>query len=161
MVDLDTLSIVLTGVGLIVAIIYYAQILRNTSKARQRELIIQRSQSYNMEYTRAYMKVRAMTDWKDAEDWYEKYGNNPESGSTWLYIMRLYAMAGLHLREGADPELLFELYPANAIMNLWERFEPVFRYQIERSNDPRRWESLEYLYNEAKKRYPDITPSWR
>ena len=149
--------------SLIVGIIYYLTIMRNNNNARQREMIIQRSQSYSLEYTRAFLEVRNMTDWEDAEEWEEKYGRttNPEARSKWLYIMRLYTLAGLHLKEGADPDLLFELYPHGAVMMLWEQFEPVIRYARERSNNPRRWKPFEYLYNEAKKRYPDITPSWR
>lgn len=42
MVDYNTLSLVLTGIGLILAITTYTVTLRNTGKARQRELIFQR-----------------------------------------------------------------------------------------------------------------------
>jgi len=53
--------------------------------------------------------VWSMTDWEDAEDFYEKYGpgTNPEASAKWLYVMRMHTLAGLHLKEGAgsiDPQ---------------------------------------------------------
>ena len=155
---LQSISILISSFGIIVAFIYYAQVLRNTRKASQRELILQRS-NQSMDYARAYMEVRSMTNWESGEDWYAKYGpaTNPEASANWLHIMRLYDLAGLYLREGADPDLLFALYTYGSVISLWERFEPVFLYQREVRNDPLRWEPFEYLYNEAKKRYREIT----
>ena len=85
-----TLPIVLQiiqTVSLIIGIVYYISIMRNqqrtrelslkareeAEKARQRDMIIQRSQSYGLEYMRAYTDVRGMTDWVDAEDFMRKY----------------------------------------------------------------------------------------
>ena len=157
--------------SLVVGIIYYLTIMRNTQKTRelslkaqeeaernrQRDMIIQRSQTYGLDWMRAWYEVSNMTDWEDAEDFNQKYRRS-ESRAKWMYLMRQYTLAGLHLKEGADPDLLFYLYPPYSIMTLWERFEPVLRSQNERTNDPNMWEPFEYLYNEAKKRYPDVTP---
>ena len=174
---------VVQTIALIVGIVYYITIMRNqqrtrelslkaqeeAEKARQRDMIIQRSHIYGLEYMRAYTDVRGMTDWEDAEEFVKKYvgstnversrrePENVEAVTKWLYVMRLYTMAGLHLRNGADPDLLFELYPYTTVMSLWEQFEPVFRYQRNIRNAPGMWEPFEYLYNEAKKRYPDVT----
>jgi len=182
-----TLPIVLQliqTVALLVGIIYYIMTIRvnqrnqeialrnqelaliaqeKAEKNRQRDMIIQRSQSYGLEYTSAYMEVNNMTDWETPEEFLDKYGAevNPEANSKWTYIMRLYEMAGLHLQEGADPEILFELWPVMAVLNLWERFEPVIKYQRERNNAPFMYEPFEYLYKEVKKKYPDVIPSWR
>jgi hypothetical protein len=106
------------------------------------------------------MEVRSMTDWEDAEDWEKKYGRkaNPEAAAKWNYIMRIYGLGGIHLQEGADPDLLFKLYPLSAVIPLWEQFEPIIMFWRERLNDPRMWEPFEYLYNEAKKRAPELTP---
>jgi hypothetical protein len=158
MVDYQNLSIVLTGVGLIIALVYYSMTLRYTSKARQRQLIMQRSQTYSVEYQKAWSEVMNMSDWEDAEDWVKKYGQraNPEANSKWMYIMRIYGLGGIHLQEGADPDLLFKLYPLSAIIPLWEQFEPIIMFIRESIKDPHMWEPLEYLYNEAKKRAPEL-----
>ena len=159
MVDYQNLSIVLTGVGLIIALVYQSMTLRYTSKARQRELIMQRSQTYSFEYLKTWSEVIGMSDWEDPIDWAKKYGRkaNPEAYSKWMYIMRVIGLGGLHLQEGADPDLLFKLYPMSAIIPLWEQFEPIIMFMRERMNDPHIWEPLEYLYNEAKKRAPELT----
>ena len=155
----------LQTIALIVGIVYYITIMRNqqrtrelalkaqevAEKARQRDMIIQRSQTYGLEWMRAWGEINKMTDWQDVEDFMEKYAGT-ESRAKWLYIVRQYTLAGLHLKEGADPDLLFQLYTPYSIMTLWERFEPVFRSQKEMGL----WEPFEYLYNEAKKRHPNI-----
>jgi hypothetical protein len=100
-----------------------------------------------------------MSDWEDAEDWTKKYGRkaNLEAYSKWMYIMRDYGLAGIYLQEGADPDLLFKLYPLSAVIPMWEQFEPIIMAMRERLNDPHMWEPFEYLYNEAKKRAPELT----
>ncbi len=57
-----------------------------------------------------------MRDWKDYDEFERKYGReaNIDASSKWLYIMRIYNLAGLYLKEGADPDLMFKLYPASA-----------------------------------------------
>ena len=139
MVDYQSLSIVLTGVGLIIALVYYIMTLRYTSKARQRKLIMQRSHIYNVEYQKAWYEVLGMSDWEDAEDWAKTCGRkaNLEAYSKWMYIMRDFGLAGIHLQEGADPDLLFKLYPLSAVIPLWEQFEPIIMVIRERLNDPR------------------------
>ena len=157
MVEVD-ISIIFAGLSIAASILYYASVLRNANKARQRELIMQRTQTYSVEYSKAWGEVMLVRDWEDAEEWEEKYGlkANPEAYSKWNYIMRIYGLGGMYLQEGADPDLLFKLYPLSAIIPLWERFEPIIMAIRERVNDPHMWEPLEYLYNEAKKRAPEI-----
>jgi len=164
MIDLDTLSIVLTGIGIIVAIIYYTLTLRNTSKARQRELILQRFQGYSFEYMEAFVDVENFTDWEDSNDFLEKYGpeKNPEAFSKYLYTMSIYNLAGVFLKEKiADAELIFQLYQPNTIIGMWEKFEPLTLALRERRKYPEYREPFEFLYNEAKKRYPEIQESFK
>ena len=160
MVSLEVAAILLSGIGISASLVYYANILRNANKTRQRELIIQRSQTYSLEYMRTMNDVFNQLDWEDAEEWERKYGRytNPEENAKWTYIMRNYTLAGLLLRQGADPDLPFELYPYSSVIGLWETFKPVVQYLRERTNDPSIYEPFEYLYKEAKKRKPDYAP---
>jgi hypothetical protein len=61
------------------------------------------------------------------------------------------------LREGADPDLIFELYPYFAVIGLWEQFESVIMYRRVLRDNPNLDDSFEFLYREAKKRYPDLS----
>jgi len=163
MVDYGTISIVLTGIGLIVAITYYTLTLRNTSKARQRELILQRFQGYDLEYMEAFVDVENITDWEDVDEFLKKYGpeSNPEAFSKYLYAMSIYNLAGVFLKEKiADADLIFQLYQPNTVIGMWEKFEPITRYFRERRRYPDYREPFEFLYNEAKKRYPEIQESF-
>jgi hypothetical protein len=172
-----SLSIVLQivqTIGILVGIVYYLTIMRNTQrtrelslkaqeeaeKNRQRDMIIQRSQSYSLEYIRTFNEVMLMTDWETPEEWDEKYyrTNNVEAFSKWNYITRLYEMAGLLMRQGADPDIIFAFYPEGAVINLWEQYESIVHYMRDKWGPPF-LDSLEYLYNEAKKRQPELSPS--
>jgi len=158
LVNYQTLSIILTGIGIMIAFIYYAQVLRNTSRARERELVYQKFQSISLEYVRTFNEVMLMRDWENAEEWEEKYGreNNLDAYSKWNYVTRHYQMAGILLKQGADPDIIFELYPDGAVINLWELFEPIMEHMKVKSKNRMRLDNLEYLYSEAKKRRPEI-----
>jgi len=155
MVELD-ISIIFAGLSIAASVVYYASVLQNANKARDRELIYQKFQSISIEYIKTFNEVMTMKDWKHAEEWEEKYGqeNNLEAFSKWNYVMLLYQLAGLLLIQGADPDLIFELYPAGAVIELFELYEPVFEYMTSKKS----WnlDNLYYLYNEAKKRRPEV-----
>ena len=174
-----TLSVILQivqTVGILVGIIYYLTIMRNTQRtrelslkaqeeaerSRQRELILLRSQSYSLEYITAYTETVGMDDWNTVEEFHSKYGReaNPEAFAKWLYIRSVYNFAGLLLKEkGTDPELIFQLYSPNSIIGLWEQHESIINEVRTRFNHPTYWEPFEFLYKEAKKRYPELAPS--
>jgi hypothetical protein len=161
-----TLPIVLQivqTIALIVGIAYYITIMRNSQKAQQEsekarrnELVFQKLQNISLEYARTFNEVMTMKDWNDVEEWEEKYGqgNNVEAFSKWNYVIRHYQLAGLLLKQGADSDIIFELYPDGAVINLFELYEPVIKYM--KSEKSWNLENLENLYSMAKKRRPDI-----
>jgi len=158
MIDLDTLSIVLTGIGLIIALVYYSMTLRHTSKARQKDLVFQRYQDYGQGFGKALAEVSAL-EWETVEDWHRKYSvlADPDAWSSYLYISRLYNMAGVLLMENvAEADLIYKLYDPATLISFWERHEPIVLYRRERVNDPSFYEPFEFLYKEAKRRFPDV-----
>lgn len=172
-----TLPIILQSVqtvGILVGIIYYLTIMRNqqktrelalkaqeeAEKSRRRGMILLRSQIYSLEYYRAYTATVGMDDWKTVEEFHSKYGRqaNPEAFAQWLYVRSVFNTAGLLLRENTvDPDLIFQLYAPNAVIGLWEQQEPVIQEARTRFKHPTYWEPFEYLYKEAKKRYPEVS----
>jgi len=148
---------VIRTVGILVGVVYYITIMRNSQraqqeseKARRNELVFQKFQNITLEYARTFNEVMIMKDWKDAEEWEEKYGrdNNVEAYSKWNYVIRHYQLAGLLLKQGADPDIIFELYPDGAVINLFELYEPVVEYM--KSEKSWNFENLENLYSMAK-----------
>jgi hypothetical protein len=161
--------------GILVGIIYYITIMRNAQKtrelslkaqeeaerARQRDMIFQKVQSLSLEYTRTFADVMSYTGWKDVEEFNEKYGwrSNPEAWSKLLLIERIYNSVGILLKENmVNADIVFELYPPNAILRMWEQFLPLWKEARSRFNNPEHLKSFEFLYNETKKRYPDVSP---
>jgi hypothetical protein len=115
--------------GILVGIVYYITIMRNqqraqreAEKSRRNELVYGKLQNISLEYATSFNEVMTLRDWRDPEEWEEKYGrnNNLEAFSKWNYIIRHYTLAGLLLKQGADPEIIFELYPYGAVINLYE-----------------------------------------
>ena len=159
MISLENVLQIIPALGVIIALVYYSMTLRYTTKARQRELIFLRAQSYSLEYADAYADVTKMDDWSTVPEFHSKYGveANPRAFAKWLYIRNVFNTAGLLLMEKeADPDLIFSLYAPNAIIRLWDHHEPLIKEARERFKYPDYYMPFEYLYNEAKKRYPDI-----
>jgi len=157
---IEYLPLVLTGCSITASILYYAMVLRNAEKTKQRNLILQRGQEYGVEYGIAFATASNLTDWNTVEEFQEKYGSktNPEKWSQYLYITRTYNIAGILLKENmADVDLIFKLYPPNAVIRVWELFEPITMNLRKRRNFPEAYESFEFLYKQAKQRYPNIT----
>ena len=172
MVDVN-LSIVLQIVqttGIVVGIIYYLTIMRNQQRAteqrrkeRQRELIFQKHQSYTKEYFQTLWEVTQYKDWKTPEEFIEKHGppNNTHDYANYSYTMRQFHLAGLLLMENKEEaDLIFKLYPPQAIMGTWEQYKPIIMRTRETRNNPEHLSAFEYLFKEAKKRYPEIRPQW-
>jgi len=159
MVSLEVIAILLSGIGITTSLFYYSNVLTNTNKARQRDTVFQKLQGFNLEYSKTYVEVASYTDWKTPDEFREKYGRitNPEAYAKYLYINRVYELAGILLMEKmADPELLFRLYPYGAVISLWETFSPLILDQRNIRKNPGRNLAFEFLYNEARKRYPEI-----
>ena len=156
-----TLPIVLQVIqtlGILVGIIYYITIMRNTSRTRQTELLFQRHK-VDLDYVRSWADVILVQDWKTIEELEERYPWNThfEERTRVLYILNTYNNLGIMLKEKVtDPNLLFELYPPSGVMTTWKKYEEFVRNMRSRSNDPLTYGGFEFLYDEAKRLYPNV-----
>ena len=153
-ITFQTISIVIAATTVVIGVINSIISGRREEKQRQEQMILQRFQGYGLEYTRSWNEVRNTLDWKDVGEFNQKYHRtkNLEFSSKWLYVMATYNLAGISLKRGADPDLIFLLYPPNAVITLWEQYKPVVENIRENSNYPLFMEPMEFLSNEAKKR---------
>ena len=167
-----TLQIVLQiiqTVSLVVGIIYYITIMRNTQrtreaslklqeeaeKSRQREMIFLRFQGFDKTYHSAIDDVLSQ-DWGNTFDDYLK--QSPESRANFNYVQVRYNNLGVMLKhEMMDPDLFYEVFPTGNIIRFWEKMEDIILDYRRRTQDLTYNEGLEYLYNEARKRFPDIS----
>jgi len=153
MVTVETISIVFTGLSISLAAFYYISTLRNAEKTRQREQIYLRFQSFDMPYMRALADVMPK-DWTNLEEYTSL---DPETRANHSFLLTRYQNIGLMLKEKMmDPDLLFQIFNPQFIMRLWEKSENGIKGNRETNNYPTYMDAFEYLYNETKKRYPDI-----
>lgn len=169
-----TLQIVLQiiqTVSLVVGIFHYLTILRNqqrtrelslkaqeeAEKARQREQIVIRYQSFDKTYHLAIEDVLSQ-EWGNTHK--EYYTHSNESRANFNYVQVRYNNLGVMLKnEMIDADFFFQVFPTRNIMRFWEKMEKIILDYRERTKDFSYNEGFEYLYNEAKKRYPDMITS--
>ena len=172
---IETIGFIFTGLGLTASIIYYANILANANKtrelqlkaqeeaekARQKEQIQLRIQSADLPYIKAWSNVLSKKV-STLEEWDEIYHpiKNPELFAEVLFIQARFQSIGVMLKEKLiEPELLYKIYTPNLILITWEHYRRKLLTRRAEVNDPTMWGEFEYLYEETKKRYPDVTPT--
>ena len=156
-------------VSLVVGIIYYITIMRNqqrtretslklqeeAEKSRQREMIFLRFQGFDKTYHEASSDVMSQ-EWGSTMDDYRKH--SLESRTNFNYVQVKYNNLGIMLKyEMMDPDLFYQVFPIGNIIRFWEKMENIILDYRETTKDNTYNEGFEYLYNEAKKRFPDIS----
>ena len=120
-----------------------------------------RFQINDLDYMKAYTYL-VSKDFTNNIEFLEHFDieTNPEGWANYIYIGTRYQNIGLLLKEGLiDPDLVFEIFNPMVIIQLWEKIRVVeFETRI-RNKHPKHYDAFEYLYDEAKKRFPDITPT--
>ncbi len=166
MVDIQTVGIVVTAVSVTVAAIYYVFNMRNAEKARRREIIFRKLPAQDSYYYDALYTASKMTDFNTPEEFVKKHSIwvNHDGFCKLMYILNNYNLVGLLLEEKlVSAEEIFQIYPPNMFVGLYEKFEfMVQRNRFSSSGEeanPEFFRSLEYLYREAKRRYPKLEPS--
>lgn len=98
MVDYQTISIVLTGIGLMIALIYYALQIRNQNRTRQAQLYMNLFQEISSQRWQMKYVTLLNQEWEDYDDFEQKYGSDehPEHyamrRSMWLQLDGIGAM---------------------------------------------------------------------
>jgi len=161
---IEYLPIVLTGIGIIVSVLYYTIVLRNANKTREMQLFMQ---MYNILNTRESLQtfIELLNLRVDEEEYRQKYDSyvNPEHFGKRANLWYTYNSIGEMLRlKMVDPDLLNRLNVDSNVIMMWENWEHIIRLNRERENMPDLWDGFEYLYNEMKTlrkkmNYPDIT----
>jgi hypothetical protein len=144
----------LQTVGILVGIIYYITIMRNTDKARKLQ-IAQRlyQQIQNKENQLLSIDLLEM-EWENFDDFYRKYDStvNKENFAKRATIFAIYEEMGFMLNQGmVDIETLYNLGGGQGILYFWKKFKPIILVQREMYTDPHRYRWLEYLAVEMMK----------
>jgi len=153
MVDIDTLSIVLTGIGIIVAITYYALTLRNATKTRELQIFMNIVQSLNSEDSMRTWAELINAEFTDYDDFMTKYDSSvsPEHfgkrGSLWYN----YNTIGYLLMDGnISITLVYQLVGNLAVLQ-WNRWKDIIFELREKQDIPTYFRGFEYLVTELAK----------
>ena len=98
MVDLQTVSILITGLGLTIGILYYALELRDSNKSRQAQLWMQLTESFrDREFLKQYNEILYHQKWESHDDWVKKYGveKNIEANTKITSVLSLFETVGV------------------------------------------------------------------
>jgi hypothetical protein len=121
---------VVTIFGVMAGFSYYVLTVRNANRARQTQIFMPiYSNLQGMDFIRKYMDVVYDWEWKDYDDFIEKYGwsTNPEAWSTWTSIANVYYNMGFLMKmKQIDPVYPYETMRTMAI-TFWERYEPIIK----------------------------------
>jgi hypothetical protein len=154
MVALDTLSIVLTGIGMMIAITYYTLTLRNATTARKAQLFMGLYEAYKSpEFRNQLLEIYNM-NWESIEDAYQKYSgeHNPQAMATINSVAAYFTGVGILVKRGLiDIELVDEML-SYVIIAQWEKLEPIIMDIRRRSGTSKIYNNFEYIYHEIKKR---------
>lgn len=153
MIDYSALSIVLTGIGLIIAFTYYSLQIRNQNITRQAQTYMPiYSKFQEKEFMKKYIDILNLWEWETPQEFHERYGPraNLDAYSDYMNVNTYFTGIGVLVkRRLIDKELVNDLM-GDIIVRFWERNEDYLFY----IRDQRGWQTLgehfEYLYRVMK-----------
>lgn len=159
MIDLQTVSIVLTGIGLMIALIYYALQIRNQNKTRQTQLFMNLYDTYRSPEFRKQQLTIAQHEYTDFDDFWEKYGGptNPDAWSTWFSVAAFYNGIGVLVKRKLISIDLVEELLSNIVERQWNSMGPILidwreKIATDQVRKNELFHGFEYLAEEIRRR---------
>ena len=157
--DIQTISIVLAGIGIFIAAINSIISSRKADQQRQTEietsqaeLFIQLYQRYITREFRAAITAMRQWSWNDYEDFMQKYGpaTNPDAHTLHIATENVFEGIGVLVQRGLiDSSLVMDLV-WYALGNYWERFGPIWQEWRIRSGQHGLADHTESLYHHIR-----------
>jgi len=147
MVDITEISAIVAAAGILVGVAYYILDMRNQTKVRQTDLVVNLYSVFaTEEFQKEMFTLMTDTEIKDYNTFRKKYAvNAPPTG---LFFEEVGVLLS---RKLADIGLISNLFGPLA-MGLWEKSKPITEDARKQLNSPGFGSGFEYLYNEMKKR---------
>jgi hypothetical protein len=166
-VTLQTVSILLAGMGMVIALVYYTLTIRNQNRTRQAQLMMNLYEAYRSPEFRESWGRMMDQEFTDFDDFWGKYGSevDRESWNNWQSLAAYFHGIGVLLKEGLIEIRLLDQLLINLVLISWLKMEPIvygFRDRTKsslalfegRGGSKRHphYSGFEYLYNELRKR---------
>jgi hypothetical protein len=161
MVDIQTVSVMLTCASVMAGVVYYALQIRHQTRIRKTDLIIRLfSRLHSNEFEDAYPRIMSL-EFKDYEDFVKKYGprhsgKSPEIDKAIASVCGFFELVGTLLyRRHIDLGLIYDSFGLSMIKEVWEKTKPLtMGARRERGEE---WGvGFEYLYNELLRKEPQL-----
>jgi hypothetical protein len=148
MLDIPSISSIVAATGVIVGVVFTVIELRTLVKTRQTELVNSLYSSVKTrEYLEAWERFRAREITKDLVEYRKKYGFVELN-----MVLIILDQAGVLLRRKLiDVGLVQDFFGSNVI-EVWEKYKPLFEEEERRLGKPHAYQAVEYLYGEMKNR---------
>jgi hypothetical protein len=162
---LPVLLQIVQTVGILVGIVYYLIIMRNSQinqelalRAQEQALETRQAQLFMSIYGRAnevefwenFNEVRQW-EWKSFEEYEEKYGSNPKMRAKFGSLGTFFEGMGVMVKRGLIDVTVVDDLLSGPIMGLWQKHESIILEDRRRRSMPTMWEWFEYLYEEVRK----------
>jgi hypothetical protein len=166
LIDIQTVTVVITGISIIIGVILSLNSRKQELETRQAQLFMQIYNRYNTkDFHKTYGATRFIYKWADEHDFLQRYhvlggAENLDAFADYNSMNGFFEGIGVLVKKGLiDVDIVYDLF-ANRIIWYWEEgFGPLATYWRNRIKDPNLYDSMEYLYNEMKKRQQQATPS--
>ena len=157
---IEFLPLVLTGLGIIVSILYYTNTLRNQNRSRRTQLFMNLYDTYRSLEFRKVWHTMLHLQFEDYEEWDQKYSQDVEILAAHTSVMSFFEGVGVLLKQRLiDIEIVDDLLSV-AIRSYWRKYQPVVNGTRKLLNEPKVMADSEYLYMQIMKRYseaPDVS----
>jgi hypothetical protein len=158
---LQTIGILLTGLTVSIAAIYYTLTLRYTRRNQELQLETRQANLFSQyhlhyqskDFNRDMSEILYNWEWNDYEDFRTKYGSgsgNMEAFSMWMRIFQYYDGLGILISKGLLDRALVAEMMSELVILFWEKCKPVVVAARKYHNLPLAMRWTEYLYNEIK-----------
>ena len=168
LVDVQTISIVIAATSVVIGVINSILSSRRSEKTEQLALETRQAQLFMQIYNRwtqqdlskSYSNIRYFYKYEDLDDHFKKVFGDLELMTQFHSIMSFFEGLGMLVKKGLiDIDLVHDLLSGRLIW-LWDTFGiPTVERARQQLDDPTQFDSVEYLYNEMKKREQQQTTS--
>jgi hypothetical protein len=152
MIDYPTISILLTGIGMTIALTYYGLQIRNQNRARQAQLFMQMHNRWSNDLKGRDVNTIVNTKISGFDEYWEKYNSDEEFKGTMDALFGFYEGLGVIVKEGYMSIRHVALMWAGVTRRFYVNIvEQMIDGAIEYWNAPRVWSETVYLCKELIK----------
>ena len=149
---IEYLPLVLTGIGIIVSILYYTTVLQNANKAREVQITLQITNNFDV-FSKPWSKFMYTWNWENFDDFWTKYGpdNNLDEWSEMFQFFSFIENIGVLVKRTSLAIDLVDDVFSGVITDYWEKIEPIVNEWREEWSMPDLFIWTEHLADELNK----------